>query len=106
MNTNGILSFRTPFLNSTTFSFPLSTRDILIAPFWADVDIRSSGNVFFRFSVDPVLLNQVGLLLTNSFGSEVDPLSLFIVTWDDVPGADFPDQVLLQAEKDLIILSC
>ena len=52
------------------------------------------GNIFFRFTVDPALLNQVGSFSREVFGSEMDPLLLFIVTWDAVAGFNFPNQVL------------
>ena len=96
VNTNGILSFRSPFTSYVPRQFPLTSFNVLIAPFWDDIDIRNMmGNIFFRFTVDPALLNQVGLISSEVFGSEMDPLLLFIVTWDAVAGYNFRNQVYI-----------
>ena len=96
MNTNGILSFRSPFIYFVPHQFPLTSFNVLIAPFWDDIDISyMMGNIFFRFMVDPALLNQVGLFSSEVFGSEMDPLLLFIVTWDAVAGYNFRNQVYI-----------
>ena len=92
MNTNGILSFRYPFFSYVPRQFPLTSL-ILIAPFWDDVNILVTGNTYFRFTANPALLNQVGSFCREVFGSEMDPLLLFIVTWYAVAGYDFPNQV-------------
>ena len=95
MNTNGILSFRYPFFRYVPRQFPLTSLDILIAPFWDDVNILVNGSIFFRFTANPALLNQVGSFCREVFGSEMDPLLLFIVTWYAVAGYDFPNQVYI-----------
>ena len=57
-----------------------------IAPYWADVDIRGTGEIFYRQSTDPNLLDrasreiQFALSLTHS----IDIKNLLIVTWNAV----------------------
>ena len=58
----------------------------MIAPFWADVDITGTGNVFYRQTADPDLLarasNKINLAFPTSSKSKVE--NLLIVTWDSV----------------------
>ena len=81
MNTNGILSFRAPFTTATSQNFPRSS-DVLIAPFWDDVNTNVAGNIFYRFSSDQSLLGLLSSFITD--GSGFSPTSLFIATWDRV----------------------
>ena len=78
-----MLSFRSRFI-ATRGSFPLLTNDTLIAPFLDDVDITSHGEIFFRFSVDETLLNEVAFNISQAFGTNFSPSSLFIATWNAV----------------------
>ena len=85
VNTNGLLSFamlQSPYL-PTPFSL---TNQPLVAPFWGDVDTRSSGNVFYRQTSDQALLDEVGMEIRRSFVNSRGffPTSLFIATWNDV----------------------
>ena len=93
VNINGVLSFRSPFDTFTPVTFPLTDFAILITPFWDDISTKVNGNIFFRFTANPALLNQVESFSREVFGSEMDPLLLFIVTWDAVAGASFRNQV-------------
>ncbi len=77
-----MLSLRNPLTNSQS-SFSLSTTDIVIAPFWDDID-PARGDVFFRFSTDADMLNEVAMKVFMAFGSTFSPSLLFIVTWDGV----------------------
>ena len=51
INNNGNISFTTPYNTFTAFPFPDPTFN-MIAPFWADVDTRSTngGNVWYKLS--------------------------------------------------------
>ena len=46
VNTNGILSFGSGVSSYTPTPFPISSNPV-VAPFWGDVDIRYSGNVYY-----------------------------------------------------------
>ena len=58
----------------------------VIAPYWADVDTRGTGQIFYRQSTDPSLLARASNEIEAAY-----PLSqnatithLFIATWDAV----------------------
>ena len=82
---NGIISFNYPYNSRTPASLPLYWYSF-IAPYWADVDIRGTGEVFYRQSTNSNLLARAsreienGLALTQSIEIE----HLLIVTWNAV----------------------
>ena len=85
MNTNGAISFTSPISRYTPDAFPTNVTDEIIAPFWADVDIRGTGNIGYRETKDPELLQRANndirrVFSTIRFSSEY----LFIATWDHV----------------------
>ena len=90
VNTNGVLSFRTPFTEFTSQRFPLSNARSLIAPFWDDVDIRTSanrfGDIFYRLTFNTTLLERARDQLRELFPStdSFAPTQLVIATWDRV----------------------
>ena len=82
VNTKGVVSFGTDFTFSYLRPFPLSTSDILIAPF---LDYFYSGQVLFRLSDSQTLLNQVGSTINDTLECDFTPTMLFIVTWKSTP---------------------
>lgn len=54
-----------------------------MAPFWADVDTRVAGDVFYRESSDQVLLQQATADVTNACANcgNFRASRLFITTW-------------------------
>lgn len=86
MNTNGILSFQQPFTDFQSRSFPFDSHP-LIAPFWGDVDLVQSGDIFYRETNDSTLLMRVHDNITATLPTEDSfvPTHLFIATWDNVP---------------------
>ena len=85
-----MMSFRLPYTGRSG-PFPLlTTNATLIAPFLDDVDITSRGEIFFRFSVDETLLNEVAFNISQAFGINFSPSLLFIATWNRVAGYERP----------------
>lgn len=86
MNSNGILSFRTGFTDFNPVNFPLSSNrdDILIAPFWDDVNINVAGDIFYRFTTNQSLLDEVGGNISKAFEVVFKPVMLFVATWNEV----------------------
>ena len=56
VNDNGVISFGSRYNVRTPLSLPLNGTDKIIAPYWADVDTRGTGQVFYRQTTDPSLL--------------------------------------------------
>ena len=79
INTNGIISFTSPVPTFSPRLFPLRNR-FLIAPFWADVDTRGSGEIYFQETTDPSLLNKANVIIQRST-HQVVGLSRFRPKW-------------------------
>lgn len=87
VNTNGILSFRFPFSSSFARSFPFFSSP-LISPYWDNFDLRRGGNLFYRQTSNITLLQRVRDQIEESISSASNfiPITIFIATWDRVPG--------------------
>ena len=86
VNDDGVISFNSPFGDDTPRPLPLSGSDQIIAPYWADVDTRGIGQIFYRQSTDPSLLARASREIQSalSLTHEVELKSLLITTWDIV----------------------
>ena len=91
VNSNGVLSFDTPFTNCCPpRDFPLLSPP-LIAPLWLDFDRTgaSESGIYYRLTEDPIYLELVHILLSSveNVGdlTEFFATKLFIATWDKVP---------------------
>ena len=67
---------------------------MIIAPYWADSDIRQMGAVWYRETNNQTLLARARREIRSAFVNNMDfePTYLFIATWDRVPyfpGRDF-----------------
>ena len=85
VSTNGVVSFGAPFTNPSSRPFPLSTSDILLAPFWDNSNVENGGQVLFRLSDNQTLLNEVGSTINDTLEFDFTPTMLFIVTWSGTP---------------------
>ena len=88
VNNNGVLSFERFVRQFTSDPFPLVDNPelMLIAPYWADVDTRGTGRVWYRQTSDAALLSRARREIRSAFVSQMtfDPTMLFIATWDHV----------------------
>lgn len=80
VGTNGVLSFRNSHSSPSAQSFPIP-MEILIAPLWTDIDIRVTGQIFYRYSTDANLLRRVANIINGAFSTTFNPGLLFIATW-------------------------
>ena len=57
-----------------------------IAPYWADFDLRGTGNVYYRQTRDSALLDRATNEIRTAFptSENVIAINLLIVTWDAV----------------------
>ncbi|XP_067851680.1 sushi, nidogen and EGF-like domain-containing protein 1 isoform X2 [Heptranchias perlo] len=58
VNNNGIISFLKEVSQFTPVAFPISNDRRVVAAFWADVDNRRAGEVFYRETKDPAILQS------------------------------------------------
>ena len=86
VNNNGVISFQTAVSQFTPDSFPLLGDLELIAPYWADVDTRGTGTVWYRETTDLLLLDRAASDVQAAFISQGSfaPTFLIIATWDRV----------------------
>ena len=87
VNDNGVISFGRRFSVRTPQSFPLRSRTIkIIAPYWADVDARGTGNIYYRQTTDPSLLARATTEIRAIFSTSANAsiTNLLIATWDRV----------------------
>ncbi|XP_063175186.1 sushi, nidogen and EGF-like domain-containing protein 1 isoform X2 [Chroicocephalus ridibundus] len=87
VNNNGVVSFGTGVPEFTPEPFPLPGHRPFVAPYWADVDTRLGGDVFYRQSREPELLARLTRdLATAATPSEPPPRPTwaFVATWDRV----------------------
>ncbi len=83
---NGLLSFEQPI----TFNprpFPISSNELIIAPFWSDIDTRARGMVYYRVTNTSTQIDKAALVIQAAFPDDYHdfvPTCLVIVTWDDV----------------------
>ena len=86
VNDNGVISFNSRYNVRTPLSLPLYGSYRIIAPYWADVDTRGGGRIYYRQTSDPNLLsraaNEIRRGLTIS--ENVTITNLLIATWDAV----------------------
>ena len=85
VNKKGVISFENLQIVSTPSPLHFSFLQ-MIAPFWADVDTRGTGNVFYRQTTDPNLLARATDEIKSAFptSSNTTIRNLLIVTWDTV----------------------
>ena len=85
----GVVSFGATITNYyLSRPFPLSTSDILIAPFWDYFYYGNGAQVLFRLSDSQTLLNKVGSTINDTLEFDFTPTMLFIVTWSGIPYYD------------------
>ncbi|XP_063771832.1 sushi, nidogen and EGF-like domain-containing protein 1 isoform X2 [Pseudophryne corroboree] len=83
VNNNGVVSFLREVSQFTPVAFPISGDRRVVAAFWADVDNRRGGNVFYRETEDPRVLLRASQDV-HSYFPELPDFSatwVFISTW-------------------------
>ena len=70
----------------TMFVLPLSGGQAIIAPYWADVDLRGTGQVFYRQTTDPGLLARATSEIRAVFNESqnITITNLLVATWSEV----------------------
>lgn len=77
VNNNGLVSFLREVSQFTPVAFPIAGDRRVVAPFWADVDNRRAGKVFYRESKDPAILRRATADINRYFPE----FPMFFTTW-------------------------
>ena len=56
----------------------------IIAPFYADIDTRGVGQVYWRASTEPEDLSRAANLVRQYYQTEFQPKEIVVITWDQV----------------------
>ena len=86
VNNNGVISFTRAVSDFTPEPFPLGNGLQLIAPFWGDVDTTGTGEVWYRETTNPALLQRAQREIREYFSGQEEfvPKGIVIATWDHV----------------------
>ncbi|XP_053355426.1 sushi, nidogen and EGF-like domain-containing protein 1 isoform X2 [Clarias gariepinus] len=77
VNNNGLVSFLREVSQFTPVAFPIAGDRRVVAPFWADIDNRHAGKVFYRESKDPKILKRA----TEDIHHYFPEFPTFTATW-------------------------
>uniref|UniRef100_A0AC35F270 Uncharacterized protein n=1 Tax=Panagrolaimus sp. PS1159 TaxID=55785 RepID=A0AC35F270_9BILA len=96
INENGLISFNRKISDFTPWCKAAQSDYRIIAPFWADVDARRSGDIYYRQTTDAAVLAKGEAELAKAFSDigHIDLKWAFIATWVNVtyfrdpPGSD------------------
>uniref|UniRef100_A0A803TKE2 Sushi, nidogen and EGF like domains 1 n=1 Tax=Anolis carolinensis TaxID=28377 RepID=A0A803TKE2_ANOCA len=86
VNNNGIISFLKEVSQFTPVAFPISNDRRVVAAFWADVDNRRAGQVYYRETKDKAILERATKDIWQYFPEfpEFSAQWVFIATWYQV----------------------
>ena len=90
------------FSDSSTKPLPLIENKKIIAPFWADVDTRGIGDIFYRQTSNSVFLNRATSLIRAAFPAARSSTNMFIATWD---GVGYFNQNLDKVKRSQFVIS-
>ncbi|XP_038939693.1 sushi, nidogen and EGF-like domain-containing protein 1 isoform X1 [Rattus norvegicus] len=83
VNNNGIISFLKEVSQFTPVAFPIAKDRCVVAAFWADVDNRRAGDVYYREATDAAMLNRATEDIRRYFPELPDFSAtwVFVATW-------------------------
>ncbi|XP_075462782.1 uncharacterized protein LOC142498158 [Ascaphus truei] len=85
VNNNGLLSFNTSIGTFTPSALPVTDGNPFLAPFWADVDNRVAGDIYYRQSTDPdILARATSDIRTHFCVLHFSAQWVFVATWHKV----------------------
>lgn len=86
VNNNGLVSFLREVSQFTPVAFPIAGDRRVVAPFWADVDNRRAGRVFYRESHEPSILRRASAEVKTYFSEfpDFNATWVLISTWHQV----------------------
>ena len=109
MNNNGVVSFGMGVPEFTPEPFPLPGHRPFVAPYWADVDIRLGGDVFYRQSRQPALLARLARDLAPAVAPSdpaPQPTWAFVATWNRVAFFGAAVKKVGRGGPPMVVASC
>lgn len=82
INNNGNVTFDIPYGTYSAVGFP-SASYVMVAPFWADVDTRGIGEVWYKITPTAVYVNWENVGYFNSHSDKTNTFSLIITDGND-----------------------
>ncbi|XP_067316857.1 alpha-tectorin-like [Anolis sagrei] len=85
VNNNGVVSFDEPVSEYTPKAIPLTDGEAFVAPYWGDVNNKLGGDIWYRETKDPIMLDTITKDMNKHFPDM--PFTAkwaFIATWDHV----------------------
>jgi hypothetical protein len=79
ININGNVSFNEPYWEYSSTGFPINDFK-MVAPFWADVDLRGAGEIWYKINANSIYINWVGV---GYYNSNSDLLNTFQLVLSD-----------------------
>ncbi|XP_014350371.1 alpha-tectorin, partial [Latimeria chalumnae] len=86
VNNNGVISFNTQLTQFTPEAFPLLGSNPFIAPFWADAHNGIRGDIYYRQTSNPEILQRASRDIRRYFRDQTffSASWIFIATWNRV----------------------
>ena len=82
INNNGNITFGGAFGSFSSTGFP-NANNVMIAPFWADVDTRGSGQVWYKVTATALYVNWVDVGYFSSQSDKVNTFQVIITNGSD-----------------------
>lgn len=82
INNNGNISFGTPYGTFSSSSFPFAPN-VMVAPFWGDVDTRGTGTVKYKITPTAMYINWEAVGYYSSMTDKVNTFQLIITDGTD-----------------------
>jgi hypothetical protein len=83
INNNGNITFNGPLSTYTSSAFPSTINGAIVAPFWADVDTRTSGQVVYKITQTALYVNWVDVGYFNEHNDKLNTFQLIITNGSD-----------------------
>lgn len=86
VNTNGDLTFLSALSTFTPSPFPYQQNTQIVAVYWCDIDTRKGGDIWYRETTDPVLLQKASTEIHTVFPQQsgFNASWIFVTTWSKV----------------------
>jgi hypothetical protein len=83
---------------ATPFPFPFTFGNVIICPFWADLDTSVGGTISYNNGTQNTnITTRVAQLIQEAFGCNFNPTGVFTTTWNMLPHHDALGSISLRS---------